>query len=264
MVLGNMPLAELATLHGVAVRMMEVAATGVQERSFRSVVEEIDGCAMVTWTKGGMTLTAQHEVECFVASDDMEALHIVMEDGKRRMTIVEPRRTDGSNLVGRSEDPRACVLATLADIRASLAACAPSHDGWGRPKTQADHLIDASLQEAIATSVPDHVDAVVTMSEQDVAMFVNIVMPSPYGPARYDGSEVFARSPRRLDRAVAKASPLLPRCIMATRTRNNPSSHAKWQVSAYRTGLEMLESTGGPMERLRVLARLEGVSGPER
>jgi hypothetical protein len=263
MVLVNMPIPEIATLYTVVVDMMKAVAGGVRERSCGSDVGKVDACPVTTWTRDGAVLTAWNAVDGFAGVEDAEALHLVLQDGTRSVTIVEAGREDGSNHVGRSEDPRAAAFATLDRLRASLAACPTYRAGWVTPKTQADHVVDASLQHAIAASIPSHVDAVVAMSGQDRALFVKVVMPSPYGPARYDGAEEFARDARSLERAVAKASRILPRCIMAASEPGGPTSDPKWRISAYRTGLEMLESTGGAMETLRVLASLEKGSGPK-
>jgi hypothetical protein len=262
-VLRNMPLTDVATLHGVVVRMMDVASSGTHERWHANVVDRINGDARSRWTRQDSVLTAHHDVRCFVGIDDLDALHLTLVEGHRTSTIVEPRRIDRTNVVGRSEDPTAAVLSTLSALRSSLAAASADPDDWTRPRLQNDHMHEASLAEAFVRSIPDHVDATVSLSGQDVAMFVNIVMPSPYARARYDGAEVFARDPKAVRRAAAKASPLLPTCVMASRKDVEEPHRREWEISPYRTGFEMVEAKGGPMERLRVLARIVEGDGPK-
>jgi len=263
-VLRNMPLTDISTLHEVVVRMMEAASSGTHERSFATVADRINEVARSKWKHQGALLVAHHDVRCFVGTTDLDALHLTLVEGRRTTTIVEPRRLDRTNDIGRSDDPTTAVLSTLTDLRASLAAASADPDDWTRPKLQNDHMHETSLAEAFARSIPDHVDATVSLSHQDVAMFVNIVMPSPYARARYDGAEVFAKNPRALKRAAARASPLLPRCIMASRKDMEEPNRREWEISPYRTGFEMVEARDDPMGRLRVLARIVAEDGPER
>lgn len=258
MLLRRMPLPDVATLHGIVVRMMDLAASVPHERSFSSVVDRMDGMAKVVWKRDSAILTAHHDVRCFVGLDDLHALHLTLVEGRKTSVIVEPRRIDRSNEVGKAENPTTALISTLTDLRSSLTAASPEPGDWSRPKLQSDHMHETSLGEAFARSIPDHVNATITLSGQDTAMFVNIVMPSPYSRARYDGAEPFARNPKAVKNAAAKASSLLPECIMASRIDNDVQGHGEWEISPYRTGFEMVEAKGDPMERLRILAHLEG------
>ena len=257
MVLRDMPLPDIATVHGVIRTMMEVVSEGSMQRSFASIVDEMDGRARVVWRSGDRSLLAYHDVRSFPGRSDLDALHLMMTNGDTRTTIVEARRRDRSNLIGWTSDPTTALLSSLADLRTSLAACSPDPDAWNRPKLQNDHMHEKRLADAIARSIPLHVEAVMGLSNQDVGMFVNIVMPSPYGGARYDGAETFALNPKAVAKATARASFLLPSCIMARRLRDAGQKTEEWEFCAYRTGLEMIESRADPMERLRIMAEVE-------
>lgn len=257
MVLRDMPLPDIATLHGTVRTMMETVSDGRMNRSFASIVDEMEGRARVSWRAGAVSLSAHHDVRCFPGRSDLDALHLMLDTGRTRATVVEAKRVDRSNLIGWAPDPTSALLSSLADLRSSLAACSADPDEWSRPKLQNDHMHEKALADAIARSIPLHVEAVMGLSGQDIGMFVNIVMPSPYGRARYDGMETFALNPKAAAKAAARASFLLPSCITARRIRESGTSTSEWEFCAYRTGLEMVESRADPMERLRIMAEVE-------